>query len=97
LSYFAANPGKAHRNAMKYAMAYVKKTIDYRITYHHGASLQPVGFVNSDYANDKVIQRSTDRYIFFVGEEPVLWSTKRQKIVAMLTMEAEYVTVSRAI
>ena len=82
---------------MKHAMAYFKKTIDYRITYNHGASLQPVSFVNSDYANDKVIQRSTNRHVFFIGGGPVLWSTKRQKVVAMLTIEAEYVAVSRAV
>lgn len=64
MSCFAANPGKAYWNAIKHAIAYVKKTIDYRITYHHGASFQPVGFVNSDYANDKIIQRSTDRFFF---------------------------------
>jgi len=56
-----------------------------------------VGFVNSDYANDKVIQRSTDRHIFFIRGGLVSWSTKRQKILAMLTMEAEYVAVSRAV
>ena len=72
LSCFAANPGKAHWNAMKHAMAYVKEIINYRITYHHGASLQSVDFVNSDYANNKIIQRPTNRYIFFVGGELVL-------------------------
>lgn len=78
-------------------MAYVKKTIDYEITYHYEVSLQPVGFVNFDYTNDKNTQRPTNEYIFFVGEEPVSQSTKRQEIIAILIIEAKYITVSRAI
>ena len=38
---------------MKHILAYVKETLDYRITYHQETSLQPVGFVNSDFANNK--------------------------------------------
>ena len=71
LLHFAANPEKVHCDAIKHAMAYVKKTIDYEITYHYEVSLQPVGFVNFDYTNDKNTQRLTNEYIFFVGEEPV--------------------------
>lgn len=78
-------------------MAYIKKTIIYRITYHHRVSLQPVGFVNSNYANDKNTQRSTNGHIFFVREGPVSWSTKRQEMVTMSMTEAEYVAVSRAV
>ena len=78
-------------------MAYIKKTIKYGITYHHRVSLQPVGFVNSDHANDKDTQRSTNGHIFFVGGGPVSWSTKRQEMVAMSMTEAEYVAVLRAV
>lgn len=77
LLHFTANLEKAHCNAIKYAIAYIKKIIDYRITYYYKVSLQSVSFVNFDYANSKDTQRPTDGYIFFVGEEPVLWSTKR--------------------
>jgi len=82
---------------MKYTIAYVKETTNYRITYYHRESLQLVDFVNSNYANGKDTQRLTNRYIFFVGEGPMLWSIKRQEIVVMLAMETEYVAVSRAV
>jgi len=52
LFYFVSNSGKAYWKAMKYILAYIKGTIDYRITYYHKSSLQPISFVNSDYAND---------------------------------------------
>jgi len=69
LSHFIANPGKVYWNAIKHAMIYVKKTIDYGITYHYEVSLQPVGFVNFDYANNKDTQRPTDKYIFLLERD----------------------------
>ena len=50
-------------------MIYVKKTIDYGITYHYEVSLQPVCFVNFDYGNDKDTQRPTDKYIFLLERD----------------------------
>lgn len=34
LSRFTHNPGRAHWNALKHTLAYVKGTLDYAITYH---------------------------------------------------------------
>ena len=56
---------------MKHTMVYIKETINYGITYHYRASLQPVSFVNSNYTNGKNIQKLNDGYIFFVGKELV--------------------------
>ncbi|KAJ3552017.1 hypothetical protein NP233_g12969 [Leucocoprinus birnbaumii] len=92
-----ANPGRAHWEAMKHVMAYVRGTLDYGITYHRGASLQPVGFVDSDFVNDRDTRRSTDGHVFFAGGGPVSWSTKRQETVATSTTEAEYMAVSQAV
>ena len=38
---------------MKYVLAYVKSILEYGIIYHKEASLQPVGFVDSDFVNGK--------------------------------------------
>jgi len=97
LSRFAANPGRAHWEAIKHTMAYVKGTTGYGITYHRGLSLQPVGFTDSDFANDKDTRCSTDGHVFYVGGGPVSWSTKCQETVATSTTEAKYMAVSRAV
>ena len=55
LSCFATNPERAYWKAMKHTMAYVKGTTEYGIAYHHRSNLQPVGFTDSDFANDKDI------------------------------------------
>ncbi|KAJ3563743.1 hypothetical protein NP233_g8744 [Leucocoprinus birnbaumii] len=97
LSRFSTNTGKAHWEAMKHVMAYIRGTLEYGITYHRGASLQPVGFVDSDFANDQDTRRSTNGHIFFAGGGPVSWSTKRQERVATSTTEAEYMAISQAV
>ena len=74
LSCFASNPGRAHWEMLKHVLAYVKGTLDYGITYHWGASLQPVGFVDSDFTNDRDTQRSTKGHVFYSGGGPVSWA-----------------------
>jgi len=68
----------------------VKGTIDYRITYRRGGTLNPIGYVNSDYAGCKDIRRSTEGNVFIVAGGPVSWESKRQETVALSTVESEY-------
>ncbi|KAF7762621.1 hypothetical protein Agabi119p4_9214 [Agaricus bisporus var. burnettii] len=96
LSRFASNPGRAHWNAIKHTIAYLKGTLDYGISYHRDGTLQPFGYVNADYAGDTNTRRSTEGHIFFVAGGPVSWASKRQETVALLTVEAEYMALIRA-
>lgn len=67
LACFAHNPGKPHWSALKHVLAYVKGTIDYRITYQAGGNLNPTGYVDSDFARCKDTRKSTDGTIFIVA------------------------------
>ena len=49
---------------MKYVLAYVKRTLDYNIIYYWEASLQPIGFVDSDLSY-KQYNRLYSYYLFF--------------------------------
>jgi len=90
LSHFAHNPGQAHWNALKHALSYVKRTLDYGITYFRNSSLHPFGYINSDYAGDVDGWKSTEGHMFFVGGRLVSWTSKRQETVALSTIKAEY-------
>jgi hypothetical protein len=96
LARFQANPGPAHWKAMLHLLAYLKGTLDYRITYHRGGSIDPIGYVDADYAGDLDTRRSTSGYVFLVAGGPVSWSAKRQATVALSTTEAEYMALTRA-
>jgi hypothetical protein len=47
-------------------------------------------------AGDKDSRRSTTGYVFTVGGTIVSWISKLQKVVALSTMEAEYVVATEA-
>lgn len=96
LSRFANNPGRAHWNAMKHTLGYLKGTLDYGISYYKDSDLRPYGYVDADYAGEIDGRRSTEGHIFFVGNGPVSWASKRQETVALSTVEAEYMAFTRA-
>ncbi|EDR06651.1 retrovirus-related pol polyprotein [Laccaria bicolor S238N-H82] len=96
LARFQGNPGPAHWKAMLHLLAYLKGTIGYKITYNRGGSLDPIGFVDADYAGDVDTRRSTSGYVFTIAGGPVSWSAKRQATVALSTTEAEYMALTHA-
>jgi len=53
LARFAHNPGKAYWNVLKHVLEYIKGTLDYAIRYCAGATLDLVGYVDSDFAGCK--------------------------------------------
>jgi len=96
LSQFSHNPGRFHWNTLKHTLAYVKGTIDYGITYRGGGTLNPIGYVNSDYAGCKDTRRSTEENVFIVAGGLVSWESKHQETVALSTVESEYMAFTRA-
>jgi len=80
---------------MTSTLGYIKNTIDYGLTYSRDSDLSPHAFVDADYGGCKDTRRSTSGYVFIMAGGPVTWSSKRQATVALSTVEAEYVAMSR--
>ena len=95
LRQFQANPGIKHWNALMHVMGYIKNTIDYGLTYSRNAKLSPHTFVDANYGGCRDTCRSTSGYVFMVVGGPVTGSSKCQATVALSTVEAEYVAMSR--
>ena len=95
LARFQSNPGLAHWNALLHVIGYIKNTLDYGLTYSRDYEISPVAFVDADYGGCRDTRRSTSGYIFTMSGGPVTWSSKRQATVALSTIEAEYVAMSR--
>jgi len=95
LSRFQAAPGIDHWKALMHVVGYIKNTLDYGLTYRRDADLTPTAFVDADYGGCRDTRRSTSRYVFLMAGAPVTWSSKRQSTVALSTVEAEYVAMSR--
>lgn len=95
LAMFASKPGKAHFNESKHLLRYIKGTKSMRLVLG-GSSLELRGFIDASYA-DNWNAKSTEGYIFYLGKYPVTWASKKQKIVALSTTEAEYIATTESI
>jgi len=76
-------------------IGYIKNTMDYGLTYSRDADLTPLAYVDVDYGGCRDTHRSTSGYVFTMAGGAVTWSSKRQATVALSTIEAEYVVMSR--
>ena len=79
----------------------MRGTLDYSICYHGNSfgSLHLVcihGFVDSDWVGDIDRRRSTGAYVFTMFGGAISWMSKRQPVVALSTIEAEYMAATHA-
>jgi hypothetical protein len=58
-----------------------------------GSTFDLLGYSDSDYAGCKVDRKSSTGTCQFLGRSLVSWSSKKQNLVALSTVEAEYVAV----
>src|SRR6266545_1467485 len=96
LSRFQADPGIEHWKNLLHVVGYIKNTIDYGLSYSWDADLTPLAYIDADYGGCKDTRRSTSGYVFTMAGGAVTWSSKRQSTVALSTVEAEYVAMSRS-
>ncbi|MCI05030.1 hypothetical protein A2U01_0026079, partial [Trifolium medium] len=52
------------------------------------------GWTDSDYAGDLDDRKSTSGYVFAYGYGPISWPSKKQAIVTLSTIEAEFVVAT---
>ncbi len=97
LSRFQANPGIKHWKNLLHVVGYIRNTIDYGLTYSRDADLTPLAYVDADYGGCRNTRRSTLGFVFTMAGGAVTWSSKRQATVALSTVEAKYVVMSRCV
>ncbi|MCO5596081.1 hypothetical protein L7F22_050139 [Adiantum nelumboides] len=72
-------------------MRYLKGTKNKCLCYGKGA-FELTGFCDSDMAGDVDTRKSTSGYVFTLARGAVSWCSRLQKIVALSTIEAEYIS-----
>ena len=90
VSIFMSNPDKAHREAMKWILRYLRGTTE-KCLYFGEGELKVQGV--DAYFGGEVDHRTTG-YIFTVGNTTVSWMSRLQKIVTLSTTKAEYVAMT---
>jgi hypothetical protein len=89
------NLGKEHWEEVKWILRYLRGTATHALCFG-GSNIVLHGYVDSDMAGDKDRRRSTTKYVFTVGGTTISWISKLQKVVALSTMEEEYVAATEA-
>jgi len=97
LSRYLKNPGPRHWEGVKRVFRYLKGTVDHGIRYNIAKSKQPIAFCDADWAGCLDTRRSTSGYVLLLSGGAVAWSSRRQKVVAGSSTEAEYVSMYHAI
>ncbi|KAK8935837.1 hypothetical protein KSP39_PZI013998 [Platanthera zijinensis] len=93
---YISNPSQAHFAAAKRILRYLQGTKDYGILYQNSQPKSLHGFTDSDWAGDTEDRKSTGGFIFFVGDGPISWSSRKQRTTALSTIETEYMALNNA-
>jgi hypothetical protein len=94
LSRYNSKPFTSHLTVGKKVLRYLKATRDYQLHYDpHNRNL--TGYTDSEWANDSADRKSQGGHIF-ISNGTISSQSQKQDIVAMSTLEAEYIACSEA-
>ena len=77
---------KAGKNVLKY----LKGTSGYGLWYRQSDEVKLHGFMDADWAGIPMDRKSTSGGIFSIGSTTVSWYCRKQRSVALSSVEAEY-------
>nr|GEX24470.1 uncharacterized mitochondrial protein AtMg00810-like [Tanacetum cinerariifolium] len=83
-----------HLEALKWVFQYLRGTINWGLWYPKDTVMALTAYADAGHASCQDTRRSTSRNAQFLGDKLVSWSSKKQKIIAISTTEAEYIAMS---
>ena len=92
VSQFLQDLGWAHWEAMKRIFCYLQGTKRLVLVYG-GDKRELVGYADADGASQEH-RRAISGYVFMIDGGAVSWSSKKQELIMLSTMEAEYVAAT---
>jgi hypothetical protein len=96
LSQFLSNPRPAHWMAVKHVFWYLNGMWDLGIIYWKGGEVEPLAYSDADWGLNINDRKSISGSIFQMAGAPISWQLKKQPMVALSSMEAEYMAESLA-
>ncbi|GKA51708.1 hypothetical protein Tco_0744904 [Tanacetum coccineum] len=95
MSRYTSNPGTQHWQAIQMVLKYLKKTIDYRLTYTGYPSVLE-GYTDASWISNTKDNSSTSGWVFLLGGGAISWDSKKQTCITGSTMESEFVALATA-
>ena len=100
LSQFSSNPSLEHYKSAKHVLRYLIGTKNYGIIIKNEKSSDSFNlncYVDADWGSNFEDKRSTTGYLFYLNDDLISWSTRKQQTVALSSTEAEYMAESEAV
>lgn len=95
LSQFNSCHTSTHWSYVKRILKYLKRTKHYCIRYVKG-NANLLGFADADWANNGIDRKSYTGYCFMMSDGVISWESRKQRTVALSSMEAEYMSMAEA-
>ena len=83
-------PSEEHREAVTRILKYLKSSPGKGLMFSKNDHLEVEGYTDADWAGNISDRKSTSGYFTFVGGNLVTWRSKKQKVVALSSAEAEF-------
>ena len=97
VSQFMHQPQVTHMEAVWRIIRYLKGTPGHGVLFKTNGHLETQVYTDADWAGDKGNWRSTSGYFTLVGGNLVTWRSKKQKVVALSSAEAEFRGIARGL
>lgn len=93
-----SQPRQEDRNKLKQVLKYLNRTLHLKLKLgnNNGINKLLYGYSDANWAENRMDRKSNSGYIVFVNGGLVSWSCRKQGVVALSTMEAEFVALSEA-
>ncbi|XP_070672530.1 uncharacterized mitochondrial protein AtMg00810-like [Malus domestica] len=90
VSQFMHSPSEAHMGMVERILRYLKSSPGRGIMFSKNDHCRIEGYIDADWAGNITDCQSISGYFTFVGGNLVNWQSKKQKVVALSSAEAEY-------
>ncbi|GJY94727.1 hypothetical protein Tco_0511088 [Tanacetum coccineum] len=95
LSRYTSNLSTQHWQAIQRVLKYLKKTMDYRLTYTGYPSVLE-GYTIASWISNTEDNSSTSGWVFLLGGGAISWASKKQTCITGSIMEYEFVALAAA-
>jgi len=102
LCWYNSSPFTSHMTAAKRVFQYLKATADFQLHFNGNGNgngnYGVVGFTDSDWASVSTNCKSQGGHVFLMCHDggAISWQSRKQDLIALSTLEAEYIACSEA-
>ncbi|GJU40538.1 hypothetical protein Tco_1193495 [Tanacetum coccineum] len=93
LSRYTSNPSTQHWQAIQRVLKYLKKILDYSLTYTGYPSVLE-GCTDASWISNTKDNLSTNDWVFLLGGGAISWASKKQTCITGSTMESEFIALA---